>query len=80
MPSAGEKDLRVPPKENLPLIKKALEEGGNKDVQVTELPGLNHLFQHCVTGLPTESRAIEETFAPEALQAISEWIAKHTGA
>jgi uncharacterized protein len=77
---SGEKDLRVPPKENLPLIKKALEEGGNKDVQVTELPGLNHLFQHCVTGLPTESRAIEETFAPEALQAISEWIAKHTGA
>jgi len=77
---SGEKDLRVPPKENLPLIKKALEEGENKDVQVRELPGLNHLFQHCVTGLPTESRAIEETFAPEALQAISDWIAKHTGA
>lgn len=76
---SGEKDLRVPPKENLPLIKQALEDGGNKDVQVTELPGLNHLFQHCVTGLPTESRAIEETFAPEALQAISDWIVKHTG-
>ena len=77
---SGEKDLRVPPKENLPLIKKALEDSGNRDVQVTELPGLNHLFQHCATGLPTESRAIEETFAPEALQAISEWILKHTGA
>jgi hypothetical protein len=75
---SGEKDLQVPPKENLPLIKKALENGGNKDFETVELPGLNHLFQHCQTGLPTESRAIEETFAPEALAAISAWVLKHT--
>jgi hypothetical protein len=62
----------------LPLIKKALEDGRNQDFQVTELPGLNHLFQHCQTGLPAESRAIEETFAPEALTALSTWILKHT--
>jgi uncharacterized protein len=74
----GEKDLRVPPKENLPLAKKALEDGGNKDFQIVELPGLNHEFQHCYMGLPAESRAIEETFAPQALAAISDWIAKHT--
>jgi uncharacterized protein len=74
----GEKDLQVPPKENLPLLRKALEDGGNKDFQVVELPGLNHLFQHCYMGLPAESRAIEETFAPEALSAISEWVLKHT--
>jgi pimeloyl-ACP methyl ester carboxylesterase len=75
---SGGKDLQVTAKENLPLIKKALEDGGNKDFQVTELPGLNHLFQHCQTGLPAESRAIEETFAPEALTALSTWILKHT--
>jgi uncharacterized protein len=75
---SGERDLQVPPKENLPLIKKALEDGGNPDFQVTELPGLNHLFQHCYMGLPEESRAIEETFAPDALSSISVWIAKHT--
>jgi len=75
---SGEKDLQVPPKENLPLLRKALEEGGNKDFQIVELPGLNHLFQHCYMGLPAESRAIEETFAPEALSAISTWIVKHT--
>jgi uncharacterized protein len=74
----GEKDLQVPPAENFPLIKKALEDSGNKDFQTVELPGLNHTFQHCSTGLPTESRAIEETFAPEALQAISAWVLKHT--
>ena len=75
---SGEKDLQVPPGENLPLIKKALEDAGNKDFEVVELPGLNHLFQHCQTGLPAESRAIEETFAPEALTAISTWVLKHT--
>lgn len=74
----GEKDLQVPPGENLPKIKKALEDGGNKDSQATELPGLNHLFQHGPTGAPTEYGAIEETMAPEALNAISDWIAKHT--
>jgi uncharacterized protein len=74
----GEKDLQVPPKENLPLAKKALEDGGNKDFQIVELPGLNHEFQHCYMGLPAESRAIEETFAPQALAAISDWIAKHS--
>jgi pimeloyl-ACP methyl ester carboxylesterase len=74
----GEKDLQVPPKENLPLLKKALEDGGNKDFQIVELPGLNHAFQHCYMGVPAETRAIEETFAPEALSAISTWILKHT--
>jgi uncharacterized protein len=74
----GEKDLQVPPKENLSKIKKALEDGGNKDFQTTEMPGLNHLFQHAQTGSPTEYGAIEETMAPEALDSISGWIAKHT--
>jgi uncharacterized protein len=73
----GEKDLQVPPKDNLPAIRKALESSGSKDFQVSELPGLNHLFQHCQTGSPTEYGAIEETMAPEALNAISVWALNH---
>ena len=73
----GGADLQMAPKENLAPIQKALEEGGNKDFQTKELPGLNHLFQHAPTGSPTEYGGIEETMAPEALSAISEWIAKH---
>jgi uncharacterized protein len=75
---SGEKDLQVPPKENLPLLKEALKKGGNKDNQVAELPGLNHVFQHCYMGLPAETRAIEETFAPEAMSMISAWVLKHS--
>ena len=74
----GEKNLQVPPKQNLSKIEKALQEGGNKDFQTTELPGLNHLFQHSPTGSPTEYGGIQETMAPEALNAVSDWVQKHT--
>jgi fermentation-respiration switch protein FrsA (DUF1100 family) len=74
----GSKDLQVSAAENLPLIQKALEEAGNKDVTVKELPGLNHLFQHAESGTPAEYGAIEETISPEVLQTIAEWIAKHS--
>jgi pimeloyl-ACP methyl ester carboxylesterase len=74
----GEKDLQVSPKENLAKIQKALENGGNKDFQTTELLGLNHLFQHSPTGSPTEYGGIQETMAPQALNAVSDWVLKHT--
>lgn len=72
----GEKDLQVPPKENLAGIEKALKAGGNTDVTVKELPGLNHLFQTTKTGLPSEYGKLEETFAPAALDLIAEWVLK----
>lgn len=72
----GEKDVQVPPKENLEAMGKALAEGGNKDHTLKELPGLNHLFQTAKTGSLTEYQQIDETFAPAALTLISEWILK----
>ena len=72
----GEKDLQVPPKENLEAIRKALEKGGNTDISTQELLGLNHLFQESTTGAPSEYGTIEQTFAPEALEVISSWILK----
>jgi pimeloyl-ACP methyl ester carboxylesterase len=70
----GEKDLQVPPIENLSAIEKALKEGGNKNYKIVEMPGLNHLFQKCETGSPTEYGKIEETFSPDAMKVISDWI------
>jgi pimeloyl-ACP methyl ester carboxylesterase len=70
----GEKDLQVPPKQNLPAIRKALEQGGNKHFEIIELPGLNHLFQTAKTGSPSEYSQIEETIAPVALETIASWI------
>jgi uncharacterized protein len=70
----GEKDLQVDPKQSLPEIAKALDEAGNADVTVWEMPGLNHLFQTAGTGSPAEYYAIEETFAPAALETLADWI------
>ncbi|MBC7807525.1 MAG: alpha/beta fold hydrolase, partial [Akkermansiaceae bacterium] len=74
----GSLDLQVLPKQNLPLLEAALQKGNNKDVTVKELPGLNHLFQHAKTGSPMEYATITETFAPEALAIIGDWIAERT--
>ena len=70
----GDKDLQVAANENLPEIEKALKSNGNKSVKTVKLKGLNHLFQHCKTGLPAEYGEIEETFSPEALKIITDWI------
>lgn len=66
----GEKDLQVPAKENLALIKKL--SGGRADVHL--MPSLNHLFQHCTTGLPDEYLTIEETISPKVLEILADWI------
>jgi pimeloyl-ACP methyl ester carboxylesterase len=70
----GEKDLQVDPKQNLPVIEKALRKGGNTDVTIVEMKGLNHLFQETETGKPSEYATIETTFSTEALKVISDWI------
>jgi len=70
----GEMDLQVPPEENLTAIKNILVENRNKNYEVIELEGLNHLFQHSETGSPAEYAKIEETFAEEALVIIRDWI------
>jgi len=56
-PSQAKKISRSPPRANLAKIQKALQDGGNKDFQATELPGLNHLFQHSPHGFPSVNTA-----------------------
>jgi lipoprotein NlpI/pimeloyl-ACP methyl ester carboxylesterase len=70
----GEKDLQVSPKQNLPVIRKALEDGGNQHFEVDELSGLNHLFQPAKTGAPSEYGEIEQTMSPVAMEKIANWI------
>ena len=65
----GEKDTQVIPEYNLELIRQLLP---SADTRL--YPNLNHLFQHCDTGLGTEYASIEETFAPEVISDIIAWI------
>jgi pimeloyl-ACP methyl ester carboxylesterase len=70
----GSKDLQVDAEQNIPEIRKALEESGNDDVTIEVLEGLNHLFQQAETGAPGEYFTIEETINPVALERMSGWI------
>jgi len=74
----GEKDLQVPPDEDLNAIEQTLAAARNPDYKVVKLPGLNHLFQTSRTGAPSEYAEIRETISPAALEAMSDWILKHT--
>jgi pimeloyl-ACP methyl ester carboxylesterase len=68
----GSLDMQVLPTSNLAGIRAAT--AGHRDVTVTELPGLNHLFQTARTGAVGEYATIEETMAPVVLQTVAEWI------
>jgi len=70
----GEKDLQVAADVNPPAIEKALKAGKNNSYTTHVMPGLNHLFQHTNTGLPSEYGNIEETFSPVVLKIMSDWI------
>ena len=70
----GDRDCQVISTQNLTAIRQLLPK--SKKNLVKEYPGLNHLFQHCTTGLPTEYSSIEETISPEVLEDMAQWIGK----
>ena len=70
----GSKDVQVPAKPNLQIIEESLKSNDNQDVTIIELEGLNHLFQECNTGLPQEYAVIEQTFSPDVLALMKDWI------
>ena len=66
----GTKDKQVNCEANLNTLRDGL--AGKKEIKAVD--GLNHMFQHCSTGDPSEYKDIEETFAPEALEIITTWL------
>ena len=76
----GGLDLQVDAEQNLPQVRAALSEGGNRDVTIHRFPGLNHLFQSAGSGAPSEYFQIDETLAPQVLDLISRWIVERFGA
>ena len=68
----GSKDWQVEPESNLDALRSGLPAGTKVQIECVE--GLNHLFQHCTTGAPSEYKEIEETFAPEVLETLTSWV------
>ena len=68
----GTKDNQVDYRSNLEALRNGLPENAHNVIEPVE--GLNHLFQHCQTGAVLEYNKIEETFAPEVLNLMTEWL------
>lgn len=73
----GDKDLQVVLADNMPEFRAALAQ--NRDATFVPVAGVNHLFQTCVTGTPSEYGSIEETIAPVVLELLWQWLRSHTG-
>ncbi len=73
----GSRDIQVLPDQNLAAIDSALKKSGVKVYATEKLEGLNHLFQHCNTCTIKEYGELEETFSPEALKIMSDWLDKN---
>ncbi len=68
----GDKDVQVISSLNLESIKRLLPKNNKNMVKL--YPGLNHLFQHCQSGMTDEYANIDETISPEVLEDITNWI------
>ena len=67
----GTKDTQVDCDANTTRIEKGLADCKHS---IKKIDGVNHLFQHCNTGIVTEYQQIEETISPEVLQVVAKWI------
>ena len=68
----GTKDIQVDYESNLGALRSGLPTNPKNRIEAIE--GVNHLFQHCTTGAVAEYRNIEETFAPETLELMIQWM------
>lgn len=71
----GEQDLQVEWGANFALMKQCLPKKTN--FESISYPKLNHLFQHCESGLPDEYGKLEETFSEKVLQDMDFWMNEH---
>ena len=68
----GSKDTQVDSESNLGALRRGLQKNAKNKLEAIE--GVNHLFQHCKTGMATEYGNIEETIAPEVLEKMVYWL------
>ena len=68
----GTKDTQVECSANLSALRAGLP--ANPATSIREMPGLNHLLQHCVTGETGEYGEIEETISGEVLSEMVLWV------
>lgn len=76
----GSVDLQVAADSNLGGLRTLFAQSKHEDVTITELEGLNHLFQASETGSVNEYARLTESFSPRALELMHDWLDQRFGA
>ena len=45
-----------------------------QDITIKVMPSLNHYFQTCESGSPSEYAVLEETISPQVLEVVGQWL------
>jgi pimeloyl-ACP methyl ester carboxylesterase len=69
----GQTDWIVPPVENEKHLRQAVEQAGNKNVQIVILPKANHLFLEVETGTMEEFPRLKN-FVPQYFPTMAKWV------
>lgn len=70
----GGKDVQVVAEQNAPALARELATDARVLSDIVIFPDANHLFQHAITGSPTEYGTLEQAFTPEFLPTLVDWI------
>ncbi len=70
----GGLDVQVDAEQNVAPLEAALESAGNEDYTIEVFPTANHLFQDAETGAVAEYSTLEQTFLPDLLPTITDWL------
>ena len=76
----GEKDLQVPPKENLTEIESVLKKAGNSTSRSRNCPASTISSRRARPATLSEYSEIEETIAPSGLALIGDWVVEQAKA
>jgi uncharacterized protein len=69
----GGLDVQVDVDQNVPALRAALDEAGNRDVTIRVFDRANHLFQEAERGGPDEYPALLMSFVPGFLEEVVTW-------
>jgi dienelactone hydrolase len=70
----GARDVQVLADSNAAGLRAALERAGNDDATIVTIANANHLFQSAETGAPREYSTLADTFSPDVLPTIVDWL------
>ena len=66
--------MQVLAEQNAPALAEELATDARSLSAIVIIPDANHLFQHAITGSPSEYASLEQAFTPDFLPTLVDWV------